>query len=131
LNNFLQRLARPVGRARLAWAVLFSLNSFTAVAWYKASEPYPGYIFSLILAINWGPLWLAAVVGRLKDIGWNRWLTLAYILPWIAFFWTTSRMSVRASFVVMGASIAVQLPLLLMPGRFRAIVGEQAERRQL
>jgi adenosylhomocysteine nucleosidase len=96
LNNFLRRLARPVGRGRLAWAVLFSVQSFAAVAWYKAPDPYAVYVFYLVIAVLWAPLWLIAVVGRLRDIGWNRWLALAYILPWIAFFWATSRMSVRA-----------------------------------
>src|ERR1035438_9511854 len=107
LNNFLLRLTRPVGRGRLAFAVLFSLQSFTAVAWYKAPDPYAYYVFSLVLTILWVPLWLIAIVGRLKDIGWNQWLALAYILPWIAFFWATSRMSMRASFVALGVSIAV------------------------
>jgi uncharacterized membrane protein YhaH (DUF805 family) len=129
LNNFLLKLARPVGRGRLAWAVLFSVQSFSAVAWYKAPDPYAVYIFYLVLTILWAPLWLIAVVGRLRDIGWNRWLALAYILPWIAFFWATSRMSVRASFVALGVSIAVQLPLMLIHGQSSDINGEQAEYR--
>ena len=130
MNNFLLKLARPVGRGQLAWAVLFSLQSFTAMAWYKSSEPYAGYVISLVLTILWAPLWLIAVVGRLKDIGWNRWLALSYILPWIAFFWTTSRMSARASFVVLGVSITVQLPLMLIPSQLSDINGEQAEHRK-
>jgi uncharacterized membrane protein YhaH (DUF805 family) len=82
------------------------------------------------MTILWAPLWLFAVVGRLKDLGWNPWLALAYILPWIAFFWATSRMSVRISFVALGVSIAVQLPLMLIPGQMSAIDGKQAEHRQ-
>jgi uncharacterized membrane protein YhaH (DUF805 family) len=130
LNNFIGRLARPVGRGRLAFAVLFSLYPVTATAWYKASDLYAGYVFSLVVTILWVPLWLITVVGRLKDIGWNRWLALAYILPWIAFFWATSRMSVRASFVALGVSLAVQLPLMLIPGQPSAINGEQAGHRK-
>jgi uncharacterized membrane protein YhaH (DUF805 family) len=130
LSNFLLRLVPPVGRGRLAWAVLFSVQSFSAVAWYKAPDPYAVYVFYLVLVILWAPLWLIAVAGRLRDIGWNRWLALTYILPWIAFFWATSRMSVRASFVALGVSIAVQLPLMLIPGQSSAINGEHAERRK-
>jgi uncharacterized membrane protein YhaH (DUF805 family) len=119
-----------VGRGRLAWAVLFSVQSISAVGWYKALDPYAVYVFYLVLVILWAPLWLIAVVGRLNDIGWNRWLALAYILPWIAFFWVTSRMSVRASFVALGVSIAVQLPLMLIPGQSSVTNGEQAEHRK-
>jgi uncharacterized membrane protein YhaH (DUF805 family) len=129
LNNFVRKLTRPMGRGRFAWTVLFSVQSFSAVAWYKAPDPYAAYIFYLVLTILWAPLWFIAIVGRLKDIGWNRWLALAYILPWIAFFWSTSRMSVLASFVALGVSISVQLPLMLISGQSSAINDEQAEHR--
>lgn len=130
MNNFFLQLPRPLGRGQFAFAVLFSAQSFSAVAWHKAPDSYAGYVFSLVLAILWVPLWLLAVAGRLKDLGWSRWLTLAYILPWIAFFWATSRMSVRASFVALVASIAIQLPLMLIPGQTSAIDGKQPEHRQ-
>ena len=130
MSKFLRRLSRPRGRGNLAWAVLFSTQSFSAMAWYKAPDPHAIFVVYLVMTILWAPIWLIEVVGRLKDLGWNRWLALAYIVPWIAFFWATSRMSVRASFVALVFSIAVQLPLMLIPGQTSAIDGKRAEHRQ-
>ena len=129
MSKFLRRLSRPRGRGNLAWAVLFSTQSFSAMAWYKAPDPHAIFVVYLVMTILWAPIWLIEVVGRLKDLGWNRWLALAYILPWIVFFWASSRMSIQVSFVTLGVAIAVQLPLMLIPGQTSAIDGKQAEHR--
>lgn len=127
MNNFLRKVTRPVGRGRFAEAVFFSLYPVTAMAGYRGSEPHAYYVFVLVLAIVWVPLWGIASVGRLADLRWNRWLALLLVIPWSVFMSEISRMSVRGFFTTLTILIAVQLPLMLMPGQNQREDGEKAD----
>jgi uncharacterized membrane protein YhaH (DUF805 family) len=116
-----------VGRGRFAEAVFFSLYPVTAMAGYRGSEPHAYYVVVLVLAILWVPLWGIASIGRLTDLRWNRWLALLLVLPWCVFMSVISRMSVRAFFIALSALIAVQLPLMFIPGQTQREAGKQTE----
>jgi uncharacterized membrane protein YhaH (DUF805 family) len=79
------------------------------------------------LAILWALLWSITAVGRLADVGWSRWIALAYILPWSAFIWALVQKNLWAFFVALVTLIAFQIPLMLIPGRSRVMDGKQAK----
>jgi uncharacterized membrane protein YhaH (DUF805 family) len=68
-----------------------------------------------IMAALCATMWPLLTVGRLTDLGLNRWWVLVIALPWAAVIWTVWHTWLFGFLGATSVLAAVQLPLILLP----------------
>jgi uncharacterized membrane protein YhaH (DUF805 family) len=117
MNKFFRRFAQPMDRGQYGGAVLMSL--FWAMEVMSISNDRSHSWFWPLIQIMAGLyvlIWPIATAGRLADIGWSRWLVIAFAIPWVFFIGSANWRSKLWSLAALLAMVLAQLPLLLIKG---------------
>jgi uncharacterized membrane protein YhaH (DUF805 family) len=108
-------MSKPIDRANYGLISMVFLYSVIAAAGHSSSKPH------WLLVANWitvpPSLLLGSLctIGRLKDLGWSRWLTPAFALPWVLMIWAAWRQELLVLGFAALVMIGIQLLLILLP----------------
>jgi hypothetical protein len=112
-------LGRPTGRPLFLLAALLLVSSLLQLneASLTQSHPTVGYSVCLFLAIASALVWLRFIIGRMVDLRISRIWAIPYVLGLAAFVFVLFQRHPVATGVSALLVLAVQGPLMVLPGR--------------